>query len=436
MEVDLRQFFRACNPGKILRVEDSQERKYYIDFASVRGAEVVEELGRTIDLMHPDPTCQLFSGHIGCGKSTELLRLKADLEGQGFHVVYFESSQYLDMGDLDIGDILLAIAHQVSESLEAADIPLHGSYFANLLQECADFLQTPIDLEAKAEVSFGIGKLTAKTKESPKLRSQIRQYLEPQTEGLLRAINNQLLLPAAQELQKRGKQGVVVIIDNLDRVDNRQMPSGQSLAEYLFVARGEQLGQLKCHVVYTLPLVLIFSNELQALTNRLGNGNDPIVLPMVPVRRRDGSEHEEGMQLLRQMVLARAFPDGSPEERLAAIDKVFDSAETLDRLCRMSGGHVRNLLGLLFKCLKRAKTLPLTRENLEVAIRENCDLLTFAITNDEWELLRQVRESKKVTGEAQYQTLLRSLFVFEYRDRIDGCWFDLNPMLAEAQELQ
>ncbi|NEQ25645.1 MAG: ATP-binding protein, partial [Microcoleus sp. SIO2G3] len=84
------------------------DQKYYINFSSVRGGEIVEELGQTI-LLSDESTCQLFTGHIGCGKSTELLRLKEELEQQSFHVVYFESSQDLDMADVDISDILLAI---------------------------------------------------------------------------------------------------------------------------------------------------------------------------------------------------------------------------------------------------------------------------------------------------------------------------------------
>jgi len=40
-----------------------------------------------------------------------------------------------------------------------------------------------------------------------------------------------------------------------------------------------------------------------------------------------------------------------------------------------------------------------------------------------------------VRGESEYQTLLRSLFVFEYRDA-KQTWFDLNPVLLAAKELQ
>jgi hypothetical protein len=435
MTLDLRQFYQACNPSKTLDLAKAGDRPYYIDFSSVRGGEIIEELGRTITLFSPDePTCQLFTGHIGCGKSTELLRLKDQLEQQGLHVVYFESSQDLDMADVDISDILLAIARQVSTSLEAINIKLKPGYFANLFTEVKDFMQTPVDLTLGAELSFGIAKITAQTKDSPKLRGQLRQYLEPRTNGILEAIN-ELIDRATQELKRRGKHGLVVIVDNLDRVDSRPLPSGRMLPEYLFIDRGEQLRRLNCHVVYTIPLSLIFSNESEVLATRLGGGVDPKVLPMVPVHSKDGSECAEGMALLRQMVLARAFPHVNPEHRLHLIPEVFDTPETLDRLCRGSGGHVRNLLGLLYSCLQK-KNPPIPLNCVQKVIRERRNKIALGIKPHEWELLRQVRELKRVQQAPEYQTLLRNMLVFEYRNDDEAPWFDINPVLADAKELQ
>jgi hypothetical protein len=433
--LNLPNFYRACNPSKPLVIGNAEDRQYYIDFSAVRGSKIIESLRRTIAVISPDePTCQLFTGHIGCGKSTELLRLKAELEKQGFHVVYFESSQDLDMADVDVTDILLSIAGQVCESLEEIKIKLKPSYFINLFTELVDFLQTPIDLSAEAELSVGIGKITAKTKESPKLRRRLREYLEPRTSGILESINQELLDRGTTELKRRGKAGLVVIVDNLDRVDIRPLPSGRSQPEYLFIDRGEQLRKLKCHIVYTIPLSLTFSNDCETLKNRLGGGLTPKILPMVPVRHRDSREFTEGMALLRQMILARAFPHESPEKRLDLIQEVFDTPGTLDRLCRVSGGHVRNLLGLLSDCLRQADP-PLSRECLESVIRERRDFLTTSITDDEWELLFAVVRQQAVRGDAEYQTLLRSMFVFEYRD-YEGVWFGINPALAETQQFR
>ncbi len=447
MTVDLQKFYKACNPSYTLAVANAEDRQYYIDFSSVRGGTIVEQLERTISRLSPDvPTCQLFTGHIGSGKSTELLRLQAQLQEQGFHVVYFESSKDLDMADVDITDILLSVARQVSESIEKMKIKLQPTGFKALLKGVADVFLTQIDLRAEANVpglgeinastegefslSLGIGKITAKAKDAPNLRSELRQYLEPRTNLILDALNKELLEPANQELKRQGKQGLVVIIDNLDRIHLCAKPTGRLQPEYLFVDRGEQLARLNCHVVYTIPLVLIFSNDLGQLTNRFGV--DPKVLPMVPVQLNDGSECVEGLELLRQMVLARAFPTVEPSQRYALVDKIFDSGETLDRLCRVSGGHVRNLLQLLYSCLQKQDP-PLSRETLENVIVQRRHQLTLAIEPDEWNLLREVFATKTVSGETKYQILLRSLWVFEYRYGEDY-WFDVNPILADAKE--
>lgn len=449
MMVDLKQFFDATNPSKTLFVENSElDRKYYIDFSSVRGGKIIEDLKDNITLWSPEqPTCQLLTGHIGCGKSTELLRLKAELEGEGFHVVYFESSKDLEMGDVDVGDILLAIAKRVSESLDRLTLE-EPKRLKSILQGAAKLLQTEIKLEglegtvgpakitANKEgvtvVAMGIATITAKVKASPDLRSKLRGYLEPQTNGLIDAINKEILEPAIAQLKQQGKKGLVAIVDNLDRVGSAPKPWGRPQQEYLFVDRGEQLRSLHCHLVYTMPLALRFSNDFGTLIERFIVR--PQVLPMVPVQCPNGSENIEGMELLRQMVLARAFPDLEPRQRLEKMTIIFQDPETLDRLCQVSGGHVRNLLRMLNDGIKKQRGLPIARQTIEDVISAYRNERILAVTDIEWELLRRVVEQKKVAGDDGYQTLIRSMFVYEYRDTA-ASWFDINPLLAEAKEL-
>ncbi|MFO0052491.1 MAG: P-loop NTPase fold protein, partial [Dolichospermum sp.] len=395
----------------------------------------IEALLRTITRISPNiPTCQLFTGHLGCGKSTELLRLKAELEAQNFHVVYFESTHVLEMVDIDITDILLAIAGLVSKSMEAMKLRVQPTYFTKLFGEVINFLQTPIELGVEAELSVGIGKITAKTKESPHLRRRLRDYLEPRTENILQSINTELIDRANLELKARGKKGLVVIVDNLDRVAIRPLPSGRSLPEYLFIDRGDQLRKLNCHIVYTIPLALTFSNDSAQLQHRLGGGLAPKILPMIPVRQRSGEINIEGLELMRKMVLARAFPHSSPPERLNLITQLFDNSDSLDRLCLISGGHVRDLLGLLFDCL-REQDPPFDRNCVELVIRRQRDYRANAIDMNESELIFQVIQEQRVKGDIEYDLLLRSLFVFEYRDH-QGVWFAINPVLAETEKFK
>jgi len=425
--LNLQEFYEACDPTQPLR-----DKRYYIDFSTVRGSDLVQELERKIArLSRNRPTTQLFTGHIGCGKSTELFRLKNSLTQRRYEVVYFESDRDLEMADVEISDILLSIAHNISEHLEAIGITARPTYLKALFQNLAETLNTPMEI---SEVSFsaGIASITASAKQSPDMRSQLRQYLEPRTKNIITAINEELLAPANAALQQQNKNRLVVIMDNLDRIDSASRSQGRLQSEYLFVDRGEQLKQLDCHMVYTIPLELMFSNDLVRLANRFGSY--PSVLPMVPLQDRDGIPNEPGLALLRQMVLIRAFPDLNVNQRIDQVSEVFEDLATLDRLCCMSGGHMRNLIRLLDGCLRKQDP-PFQRDTLEAVIRNERDSLVGLVSDHEWDLLLLAVSRQGVQGDEDYNILVRSLFLYEYRDT-QGRWFGINPLLAETNRYQ
>ncbi len=96
---------------------------------------------------------------------------------------------------------------------------------------------------------------------------------------------------------------------------------------------------------------------------------------------------------------------------------------------------MRNLLRILNESIKKQRELPISRNSLEEVIRAYRNERILAVDNEEWTLLRKVNKEKRVAGNQGYQTLIRSRFVYEYRDR-DGSWFDINPILADAKELK
>ena len=61
---------------------------------------------------------------------------------------------------------------------------------------------------------------------------------------LLEATNQELLEPALASLKQQGKKGLVVMVDNLDRLDTRTKSWGRPQQEYLFVDQGEYLTKL------------------------------------------------------------------------------------------------------------------------------------------------------------------------------------------------
>ncbi|WP_231662508.1 ATP-binding protein [Pseudanabaena sp. 'Roaring Creek'] len=435
MDLELSRFYKACNPTHPLDSGNEEDRSYYVDLSAVRGARLIESMVRTIARIAPDEaTCQLFTGHIGCGKSTELLRLKYLLEQQNFHVVYFECDRQLELSDVDVSDVLLAIVGQISASLDKQEINIFPSYFKKLFDELKDIkdiqslLKNSVDLSKTFKLSEGIAALISQAKDSPSLRRQMHERLEARTNNIINSINEELLAPAKEKLKQRGVRGLVVIVDNLDRIENRLDPKEQSRAGYLFVERGDQLRKLDCHMIYTVPLRLTFSKDREIVRDRFGT--DIKILPMVPVRFANGSICEEGMALLRRFVMLRAFPhavDGSTQTEL--ISKVFEKLEILDRLCQVTGGHVRNLLRLLSACLQQEDP-PITLDLLESIISQERSQNTKNITPEIWELIQNVRNQKRVGGEDNYEKLIKSFLVFEYEYQNES-WFDINPLVVE-----
>ena len=439
------RFFDACEPTRTLNLANgkSNDSRYYIDFTPVRGSEIIRRLKRTIEIKakNNQPSCQLFTGHIGCGKSTELRRLQKELEREGFHVVYFESTDDLEMSDVDITDILLAIARQVASSLKEIEIDLEPQFFIRLFNGIAEAIKS---LEIKLSFLEGLIEITRQAKDSPDVRTQLRQKLGPQTEGILKALNEDVLGKATHLLiNERKKKGLVVIVDSLDRIDNRVREGiKRTQPEYLFIDRGDRLAQLNCHVVYTIPLVLRYSSELNTLINRFGR---PQYLPMVRVQWKDRSDDPKGMSLLQQMVMARAFPQVPKEQLLIPelVSQVFEQTESLSttktlstnkilcKMCRLSGGHVRNLLRILYACL-RDEDPPLSDACLNRIIQEYQDDLVNGIEPDDWNLLYQVNQNKKVSGEEKYQRLVQNLWVLEYQDEKGKSWHDIYPILRET----
>lgn len=97
----LSDIYNQFSPDRPLPANDP----VYVDCSSVRGNDnIIRELGRKI-VRSNKSTCQLYTGHRGGGKSTELLRLEYYLKTNGCRVVYFEADEDLELRDVGYPDI-------------------------------------------------------------------------------------------------------------------------------------------------------------------------------------------------------------------------------------------------------------------------------------------------------------------------------------------
>ena len=435
----LKKIFNAFDPFRPLEPTD----KAYVNCQDVRGDEEIKvELGQNI-LLSDRVTCQLYTGHRGAGKSTELLRLKQHLEDEGFRVVYFAADQDdIDAEDAQYTDILLACTRNLLKALKGPEQNPVREWVVSRSREMKELLGSDIELEKlsmDAQIS-AFAKLTATVKASPQTRAKIRQMVEAHTVSLLEALN-EFVKTAMAQTDQRDTSRLVVIADNLDRivpVMSEMESDGKSNHERIFIDRSEQLKGLNCHVVYTVPISMVYSGRATDLRDNYGA--DPQALPMVMVRKPDGEIYEPGLAAMKDVIRARVFETAGVNRDWILEEKIFESQEVLDNLCLMSGGHMRNLMLLMQEAVKRTAALPISKKAALRGITEARTTYRNTVYDHQWKLLAEVYETKKVRNDAAYRELLFNRCILEYRDFNENeeivCWFDIHPLIYGIEEFR
>lgn len=266
--------------------------------------------------------------------------------------------------------------------------------------------------------------LSIALKEVPGARTELRRLLEERLPRIYDLVNQEILKPAREEMKKQGYDDVLIIVDQLDRVPQKVLHEDLTNHESLFLDHAGILRALDCGVLYTIPIELAYSRCRIRLQNTYGS--DVLSLPVLPVLRRDGSPNEGGIKALCEIVNRRVAKAGMESGEL--MDK-----PALERLCRLSGGHVRSLFVMLREALDRCDTLPVPPEVLKLAIRAGAQNLALPLRAAEWEVLDEIKKTRAPVGgagEALWYALQRDLFVFCYQDE-RGLWYAPNPLLDE-----
>ena len=221
-----------------------------------------------------------------------------------------------------------------------------------------------------------------------------------------------------------------MVVDNLEKITDVDAPTtGRGLYYRVFVVGGEQLSAIGAHTVLTVPLPLIHSPQRTSLVQTFGE--EPFVLPMVKVEEKNGEPYEDGLELMRE-VLQRRFKIVGVKET-----EVFDSPDIFTHFCRMSGGHVRNLLIYFRSASDYVDSLPFTKEAVRRGIRQHINAYSRSIPEEHWKLLAQLHlaPDKYIPNDNEHQAMLGDLSILEYLNGEEP-WYAVNPVVRELEKFK
>ena len=445
----LTQIYNSFKPSEPLQPSDPA----YVDCREVRGdGDILLDIGQAINFSEGEPTCQLYTGHRGVGKSTELLRLQEDLRSKGYSVVYFAADEEdIEPDDAEYTDILLACTRHILEDLKDCGNPEPvRKWLEGRINAFKDIIPSLEITGASVEVQnpqWGwlpqFAKITASVRAVPSIRQKVRQELDAHTTTLIDALNE--FIEDAKSKLPEPFTDIVVIVDNLDRIT--YIKKGEdAISNYddIFINGIGKAKKLNCHMIYTIPIQMVYSSKSMILDNYY---DKPFVLPMIMVKERYGSVYEDGLAKMKEIICRRVtkiklsdHPEIGKEISGALDTRLFENAETLDQICLMSGGHIRNLMQYIQSAVKRTRQLPIKMREVKWALSQARDTYRNMIASHQWKMLVQVAKTKKKPNDDEHNLLLLARSILEYRylneDGETTRWFDIHPLIFGIDEFQ
>jgi hypothetical protein len=402
----------------------------WVDFREIRGTDVQERLKRL--LIKPESAKGLFShitfaGHRGCGKSTELSRVSEVLKENRFFVVYCLANEELDITDLEYSDLLLA-ASKVLVGDVGKQFPLDEkllermtNWFTEITEIDTTTVKKELELQTSAEAGAKVpflasvlAKVTALIKGTEESRKEIRQKVLKSPDQLIFSVN-QILDECHRAIQAGGPYDeLLLIFDNLDRYP-------PDTVHKVLIEQADNLKRLRCNIIYTVPISLIYEPRREALPDVFKN----VVLPMIKIRGKDQPWSQTfplGIEKLTEVFKQRID-----------IDKVFSHGKLVEKLVLKSGGSLRELMRLIQEACLETMGDRIDEAAAEKAIVNVRAELTRPMPQTYFAELAKIHKSKQTDNTLDQRSILFYRYALEYNgDR----WVDVHPLIYDMLEFQ
>ncbi|NOZ00231.1 MAG: hypothetical protein GXP40_13680 [Chloroflexi bacterium] len=385
---------------------DGQANPFYVN----RLGNPLAELRDALLAPFYKPPKFFFSGHRGCGKSTELLHLLGDPEIQKkYWPINFSIRQDADIIDLDFRDVLLAIGGRLFREYRQAG----GELPDQLLRELDSWkgkveqeVETIVDGRMSGEIGAGIDAFFAnaglRMKLEPATRVEIRQTFEKDITGLIAVIN-----AIASAIYAKERRFPLVLIDDMDKPELEK-------ARAIFHDRREIMTQPNCAIVYTVSSALFYSKEFDAIRDQA------IFLSNINLYSQSNEDiSQAGYDTLREFIDLRMAP--------SLIDD-----EALDLAIQYSGGVFREMARIMRTSIGRARRRNAPQieiEDIEWSATEIRNEYRRILDKEDIKLLRTIHKTKRLEYVDRLRPLLQLLAILEYRDGEN--WCDIHPVLRK-----
>ncbi len=370
----------------------------------------LDRLKTALLIEHKQSPKYFFSGHRGCGKSTELNNLAADENvKKKFYIVKYSVKDVCDVNNLNYIDVLFSIGAQLYLQYIEKGKELSPVLKAEL-ENWEKTIEKTFEEKTFLETSLGGGLKTffftmlAKIKTEDSSRKIIREKIEPRLSELVDKIN---LIIA--DIEGKEKKKVLVLIDDLDK-------PGLDRAKEIFYNNFTAITQPKCYIVFTVPISIMFTQESTTIRDF------QFSLANIKLHPKDdrNSTHEPGYRVMISFILKRMKRD-------------LIEPDALELAVKMGAGVFRETARVMQIAAYSAiehKRSKIIKEDIERAEREIRSDFKRILRSEDYDSLKEIYAHNDICGIEKIGHLLHNLSVLEYVNYEN--WCDTIPPLKSS----
>lgn len=396
-------------------IEPEQIEEFRVDY----GRSVRIRLQREIEAAASNEKI-VFAGHRGCGKSTLLKQLSVEMQ-PSHAVIFFSISDQIEMSAVTHTNILYAIAIRLLSYASKQQISIDSDIQETLLG-WNDTVRKQITSDS-TKGSVGIGgkwfeMVSVMLQQEKSFREELEKTFSKKIADLVRKCDR-----IAAAIQTTKKQPVLVIIDDLDKLDLSKVPS-------IFRDNVKSLFSPGFRILFTIPIAAAQEPEILGALNSVGIVR-PRLFPVAKFFNKADRHNSEAQPDDKQMATFIELINRRISAELIEPD-------TARQIVLKSGGVVREVVRLARECCLEC----MVQLDSDANVIINDEILTTALdtlrTDFErqigsalYELLTIIYETANPpdTSSPDFVKLLHGLMVLEYKN--SSLWFDVHPIVMD-----
>ena len=401
-----------------------EKNEFYTDFSGFRKGFSEKKIYKYLNINPKTKKCnkisqdfKLFlSGHRGTGKTTELLKLKNEIDETKCYLTIFcdLSDEELDVNNIDFVDVVILILEKLIYTLKEknidipkANIETFYEWYSQRIIEInkATDESASIEVEVKAGIDlFSLFSLVSKTKGklsgSNSTKETIRTVFINKFSDFSQKFNEFIFDIKEYLYENKIAKDLIFIIDGFEKIGSFED------RKKILIDNSNKFVEIKANMIITLPI------ELFSEVSRLKEFAKHISFPLITL-------DTESKERFKEFIYKR-------------IDKsLFENEEVLEKIIEYGAGSPRETLKIIAAAYIEAEDEILDLQSVEDAQKSISEEMIKYLNVDEITLLKQLYTNNKIPFSSDLAKLLVKKIVLEYDDSLEK---QINPILLVNQD--